>query len=348
MFKDFIYAMSSRECLKWDYFRWIFSELFQSMYPPDAVENEGEIFLNKARFQFIRTMESLGYCEFDFKNRIIRMCKPHLVLLPIAGHPQAILTGARSPNLIKKIKNSVKNNSKKALFHQNPNPTESGMPPRIHIEAEDADTLQKIAEETNISCNADRPVAWDLINFSVSIEEIKKSLKFEERSEPNWRKRIFINDNLRFSSGDECYERNYSLVEYKNPVDHQPRHWVWLDKQAAEITRDWGRYLSLAEGGAHVLAYDQKSNKLAIPYTVPLPCILARGVALCTGLAPVMASINFDKSMSKRNGLFRIYSGVPSFIIKVLSAKLGQKLNSVEFESNQQGAFYARPDRLVQ
>ncbi|GAG61844.1 unnamed protein product [marine sediment metagenome] len=94
-----IYAMSTRGKLNLEQF----NELFRRVYSPSFKQVEESVKVDVRRHT-VRILDSLGYCEFDFDKRMVYMCKPSLMLLPFFGLPKAVLTGARSPFLVQKLK----------------------------------------------------------------------------------------------------------------------------------------------------------------------------------------------------------------------------------------------------
>ncbi|MBD3320973.1 MAG: hypothetical protein GF350_07775 [Chitinivibrionales bacterium] len=318
-----------------------FNELFRRVYFPSLsqVDESGEV---DVRRQVVRILDSLAYCEFDFDGRMVYMCKPSFVLLPVFGLPKAVLVGARSPALIQKLKAVVKNRQNKAIlkrfYYSNHN---EAIPATMCIEAMDIETIEKIAKDIKISFESKLPAAWALANISASLKNIKESLNFENRAEPNWKRRIFSKGRLSFSKFENANQGCF-LAEYKDPVSQQLHHWLWKDGATAMVGRDWGRYLFLAEEDVNILLYDKKYQKLAVPLTVPLPCILARAVALCTGAAPLSA-MTYSKKIAAipPEHSVQVYSGITDVIAKLVASKLCQKLNYTHFEIDKGGVLYA-------
>jgi hypothetical protein len=318
-----------------------FNELFRRTYFRSLEQVEESVEVNVRR-QIVRILDSLGYCEFDFDGRMIYMCKPSFVLLPGFGLPKATLVGARSPTLIDKLKASVKNHGNKAVLKSlHYSGVDSVIPTAFCLEAADLDTIHEIAREVHIYCDASESAAWVLANISISLDNIKKSLNFERRTGPNWKRRIFSKERLVFSGFGGDNQASF-LAEYREPVSQQLRHWLWNNGTAAPVDRDWGRYVFLAEACLNILLYDEKFQKLAVPVTVPLPCILARAVALCTGTAPMLAT-----TCSKRIGAVppghtvQVYSGIAPMIAKLVASKLGHELIYTRFEIGKGGVLYA-------
>jgi len=289
--------------------------------------SSGEDDLNYVRRQTIRHLDSLGHCEFDFEKREVFVCPPALVTLPVCGLPKAVLTGARIPSLVRNIKDFVKSNRDAVSYSIIPQ--KRGyflLPSAFIIEATDYDYLKNVSLAAQIDCQLTPPAAWSLVNFSAGIENAKNNLQYENRADLNWEKQTFSTDTLTFSwnHSTEKYQR---LVSYTNPVNQQRYHLIWNGNQAAEVDRDWGRYIILSSEGVDVIFYDERSQRLAVPSTVPLPRLLARAAALCTGLAPSPAYTG-EKS---KGGLpaghpVDIYSAVPPPAARMISKKLSQNL----------------------
>ncbi len=332
-----IYAMSTRGSMKLDQF----NELFRRVYFPSLEQVEESVAVDVRR-QIVRILDSLGYCEFDFDGRTVYMCKPSLVLLPVFGLPKAALVGARSPALIQKLKAAVKSRRNKAvlkyLHHSGVN---AAIPVTRCIEAIDIETIQEIATDVRIACETSWPAAWALAHISSSLDNIKESLIFESRVEPNWKRRVFSKERLVFSGFGGDNPASF-FAEYKDPVSQQLYHWLWKDGAAAPVGRDWGRYVFLAEAGLNILLYDQKIQKLVVPVTVPLPCILARTVALCTGTAPLLAATGPKRIAAiPPEHPVQVYSGITQVIAKLAASKLCQKLIYTRFEIGKGGVLYA-------
>ena len=284
-----------------------------------------EVDLNYVRRQTIRYLDSLGHCEFDFDSRHVFACPPALVALPPYGLPKSVLTGARTLSMVRKMKDFVKGNRNSVSYSSKPQRSEHPLlPSAIYIEAVDHDHLQKVAQAAQIVRHLTAPVAWSLVNFSAGIEDIIHNLAYGDKADINWNKRTFSTNTLTFSNIHNT-ENVQGLVEYTNPVNQQRLHWIWDGNRAAEVDRDWGRYMILADKGVNVMLYDERRHQLAVPSTVPLPRFLARSATLCTGLAPAPACIG-EKSI---DGLpaghpVDIYCAVPPPIATMIAEKLSQ------------------------
>jgi hypothetical protein len=335
MSESLIYAMSTKGEMKLEHF----NEIFKIVYLP-VVRIKEQAIDTDVRRQVIRLLDSLGYCEFDFNNRVVHMCPPCLALLPFYGLPKVILVGARTSDLITKIKNAVKKRRDKAIFSAVLSRSQNiNIPVSINIEAVDTATIQEIAAETGISCAVERPAAWDLVNFSASLAEVKQSLQWQNRAALNWNHKIFSTRRLIFLNQEE-EKLEHRLIVYKNPNTQQSQHWLWNGTNAAEVEREWGRYLVLSNTGLSVLLYDEDHCKLAVPVTVSLPCLLARALAMCTGLSPVLATTVKQIGNIPAKHPVQIYSGVPSVIANLIAEKVGQKITITSLENEEGEVIY--------
>lgn len=323
-----IYAMSTRGAMNLEQF----NELFRHAYFASGNEDLEPVETD-ARRETVRILDSLGICEFDFDRRMVYMCRPGLVLLPSSGLPRAALVGARTPGLIQKLKLAVRERRSKAALHYfHNNAANAVIPDSYCIEAIDMAAIQDIADRAGVSFESELPAAWELANMSASLAELSAALKFEGRMPLNWKCRVFSTERLMFSIFNGEPSGTF-LAEYRNPVSQQRLHRFWRADAAAEVSRDWSRYLYLHESGCNVLLYDERFQKLAVPVTVPLPCLLARAAALCTACPPKQVTANSKgvETIPPSHPL-HLYSGVPPAIAELIAEKLGQKLFYTSFE----------------
>ena len=297
-----------------------FNDIFKRLYLP---EDDKDYDYNM-RYQTIRYLESLGYCEFDYDQRRVFMCPPALVLLPSFGLPKALLTGARTPKLIDRIKQSVKNRKDKAVFSRwKQKNADMNLPDATVIEAISFEVVKEIAEENNMNLGEERPAAWDLAHQSVFIDDIEGGLRFVNNTEISWERKDFDSRRLAFS--DRQLNEDYRLSQYINPINLQRKHWIWNKGMAADVDRDWGRYIILKKLEKQILSYEKEAQELRVPLWVPLPCLLARALTLCSGMAPVIEKSPASSDMPD-GCLLQVYSDVPVEIAKIVCKKIGQRV----------------------
>jgi hypothetical protein len=85
-----------------------------------------------------------------------------------------------------------------------------------------------------------------------------------------------------------------------------------------------GRYAVLREAGASAVAYDESTGEVAVPQGVPLPPLLARACALCTGYAPRTVPRSVVSSSLTGHSKLTVYGGVPPDVLATVAAKAGQ------------------------
>lgn len=321
MSNELIYAMSAKGEMKIEQFY----DLLNSI--PVREDHGGEEAGYDIRNSVVRILESLGYCEFDFKKRKVFMCPPCLIKLPSIGTPKAVLTGARSPSLMKVLKETVKEKKDGAFLLNTPQRSSViKLPPLFCIEADETSTLEEIADKCGIKYRLDIPAAWLLIQMSKSVNDIKDGLDFVKRGWDPVIMKVFNEERLVFAKS--AVERDECLVEYKNQTDNQFYYFYWKDAKSAEIGKDWGRYAILSSKGKRILIYDKKMRYLAVPKTVPLPTILARALVFCTGYPPFNGQVGPENMADIPSGHYLdIYSGVTEPIAVEIAEKLGQILH---------------------
>ena len=309
-----------------------FNDYLRMVYKPSPEHGQSDHWQNiNLRRQVIRSFETFGYCEFDYFGRQLHMCPPTLILLPGSGTPCGLFTGARVPETARSLREAVLQvGSCARLLKQSQRIGSIEMPARIIVEAVDRKTLAAIAQEAGIDCDLDEPAAWKFVHLSMSITQINSSLVFGPRKEPNWARRTFREDQLKFNRVGAQPGSTRWLAEYLNPVDKQPRHWLWGHTAAAEVSRDWGRYIILEEKGRSVLLYDERSCALAVPATTPLPALLARAAALSSGIQPdIRTTMGPVASIPEKHPIL-LYQDVPCAIVEIIAAKLSQKLVRID------------------
>ena len=331
MSEELIFAMSSKGEMKVEEFYTLLNSVFVGGF--DEEETVGI----DLRREVIRFLDSLGYCEFDFKSRRVFMCPPSLVRLPGAGLPKVLIVGARIPKLVHALKEAVRREDGRALFLSLPvRPMGVEIPPLICIEADSKETLKRISNSCGIKCDVDSSAAWQLCNLSDSIDDVRGKLTFMNRNWSAQSLKEFDVEKLRFVTAMEKHE--HCLTDTVHPITNQHHHWLWEESEAAEIGRDWGRYLALAYQGKRVTLYDHRHQQFAVPALVPLPSLLARAASLCTGIPPSIARTRAEGIVDiPPKYPLTIYSGVTPDIASLVARKLKQDINYYDLESISKG-----------
>lgn len=322
MSRQFIYALSSLGQVSISKY----NHLFKTLYLPEynSVTDESEI---NHKWQVTRILDSLGYFEINFNKGKVFMCPPALIMMPSHGLPRALLTGARTPFLLKRLKESVRGKKEVARLKRYCQSAKTlSLPDTVIINAADSKPLKDIADELDILLSSGIPGGWQIAKISASVDDIEKRLDFIPRNDINWKSRIFDTERLVFRYSEQGGKHEYALVEYTDPSTQQKRHWIWNGKRAAEANRDWGRYLVLKKSRRNIIIYDETKEYLGVPITVPLPKIIARAAALCSGKAPFINRIRCKGLKINESLLFYIYPGVPDSVANMITNKTGQSI----------------------
>lgn len=332
MSNELIYALSSMGQVSFSRYK----ELFKTLYRPEFDEDEAEV---DHRNLIIRMLDSLGYFEFDLDSGKVFMCPPALVMMPTSGLPRFLLTGARTPSLIKKMKAAVRDKKDVvSISRQSQAGDHLNLPDAIFLEAAGIDSVRDVANRSGAFFFPGEPAGWKMVTSSVSINDIEARLSFVPRQAINWEKRVFDTENLRFtfSKGNTLHDN--LLVEYTHPFTHRKMHWLWRGTVASEINRDWGRYLALNHCRKNIVIYDESNHYLGVPLTIPFPKILARSAALCSGKAPSIQRIGCTEPSIKNYSLFYIYREVPEVVAKMIAQKIGQDIMLTKIEMKRKTA----------
>ncbi|MDA8142732.1 MAG: hypothetical protein M0T81_01970 [Thermoplasmatales archaeon] len=331
MSNELIYAMSTLGEIKLE----DFYALLNSITIAEIREEEslGMDF----RQHIIRLLDSLGYCEFDFEKRKVFMCPPSLVRLPSPGLPKAVLVGARNPSLINNLKSAVRMEYGNAIFYNIPQRRFAiDIPALICIEADKIETLQKISESCRINSDLKTPASWKLANTSEELRVMKNSLNYTARNWSSQPLKVFDIDRLKFIPASE--EKEDSLTDFLSPITKQHVHWLWSKSGAAEVGKDWGRYIALEIAKRRVIIFDENSLQLAIPSWVPLPTLLARALTMSTGLPPDnVRTGNQAIADIPSNYPMQVYSGVEHSLAHLIASKLNQDIFYRDLSTNSGG-----------
>jgi hypothetical protein len=136
-----LYVVSAKKEMSWVSFKETFDYLYQLQAAALSVYIDR---IKDKRFQAVRALDSLGHCDFDFRENGSRVyaAPPALVRLPCAGLPQAILAGVRSPQTIKELSKACQSIGSHVKLEITQQPGELVlMPVRVAVQAGDVAEL---------------------------------------------------------------------------------------------------------------------------------------------------------------------------------------------------------------
>ncbi|MCE5285180.1 MAG: hypothetical protein LLG02_04930 [Pelosinus sp.] len=297
----------------------------------------GEENANNVRRRIARHMEELAHCEFDYSRRRVYCCRPELVLLPGRGCYTAILTGARTPKMIRSLMNLQSSNREQMVVSMSPQQrARIPLPDKISVSVVERSLLNRIAVSLRMDIQSDVPAAWVIMHSTSSMEEYETTLQRYISSSVNWSCRQFSLERLHFVSVRRG-ENVSGLLEFTDPYTQKKFH-VWsFEGKSVEIDRDWGRYMVLKKAALNVLFYDKVRHILGVPCFVPLPRLLARAAALSSGYAANEGYIEGRVLGPSTRLNMDLYFGVPLNIATGIAEKISQKLQPYDFSSYEEG-----------
>jgi hypothetical protein len=199
------------------------------------------------------------------------------------------------------------------------------VPRHIALEADSEEAIASVAQEIQVAYTQ-APPAWGLLQFSGSVDEYLHSRPQVQAPELDWPRRDFGVEVLQFRARDTVPE-DVRLCVYEHPLRPERLYYLWHGGSFQEVDREWGRYALLRQAGVHVLAYDPRRFILAVPSGAPLPRLLARACALCSGYAPqFLRRADYPLESPERTG-FHVFRGVPPVAARTVAEKLGQRLD---------------------
>lgn len=331
MSSDLIYKLSLLGEIKLEQFNELLNEV-------SITEKNGyTINFSSLRQTILRILESLGYCEVDYERRRIMMCAPSLVRLPGAGMPRVTLVGARSPELLAKLRQLVKEQHGNAnIYSKQQKKFSLGIPPSIYIEADSVYTLEKIVTGSHINSQLEIPASFLLVAMSESSQAIYNSLEFRYMGWDPENSKIFDTNKLKFLSNS--YRIDTGLVDILDKTSKQHSFFFYKGEQAAKIGADFGRYVSLQYEQRVILTYNEETWQLAVPSRVPLPEMLAKSLSMCSGLPPSHVK-NGSEGIEgiPGNSPLDVYYEVDDRVAASVASKVGQILHKYDFKINQHG-----------
>jgi hypothetical protein len=313
-----LFAISARGKMTWGQYREAIAILLEGLSGHQGGAGEAA-----SHVSLLQALQGLGHCDVDFTNEgsVISITQAALCRLPSGGLPKAVLTGARSLDTIKQIREAALGFGKEILVTVLRESAPSGLiPDSVFIEAASERTLGEYAEVLGVQYIG-IPPAWTLVNWSGDIDEIGQALDYRVSQDLNWPRFDFRPYELFFSR--ERYDSFPRLTRYINDATKMPMHVIYCDDRGAEIDLNWGRYMLFKLLSLNITAYDEKSLKLAVPLKAQLPTVIARALCLCTGLPAI--HLNREGLVPQiRCSDWIVYDGIPPQIAVTALSKIGQ------------------------
>ncbi len=315
---ELLAVLSARRKLSWHAWRRAFDVLHANAAKDGAAIDEPITFL---RYRTLRMFQELAHCDFseDVASRVCYAAPSLVVSIPTAGMPRALLCGSRGTRAASILREARMHFRADAWPIVQKQPYCGGYAPSaLILEATEIDVLSRIAERCSVPF-VSQPPAWSLLSSAKGLEDYEAALSWKKDQDPAWPRKDFSETSLVYGQalGNSEHSR---LSTYSDPRTTRTIYLLRRPEGLAAVDRHWGRWLYLADVGRNVLHYDGKHQLLAVPTSVPLPAILARSLALLSGLAPS----RITQADVERN--LDIYCCVPRKCAEVLAEKLRQVL----------------------
>ncbi|MFP4122804.1 MAG: hypothetical protein ACOC07_12035 [Coleofasciculus sp.] len=316
-----LYVISAKKEMSWVSFKETFDYLYQLQAAALSVDIDR---IKDKRFIAVRALDSLGHCNFDFRENGSRVyvAPPVLVRLPCAGLPQAILAGVRSPQSIEHLSKACQSISSHVKLEITQQPGELVlMPVRVAVQVGDVAELEAIAESVGIAF-LETPSAWSLLHFAASLADYKNTLHWSTTPELTWNRQTF-NPNFCQFRQHQATDSHIRLSRYSHPSRNTSIYYLWQEESCTPVDLDWGRYAVLSSLSINVLVYDPHQLIMAVPAGAKLPRLLERVLTLCSGYVAIFVD-QLPHSSEIRS--FNLFSAIPPQIAEMTAAKLGQTL----------------------
>lgn len=278
-----LFVLSAWGSTPWRTFRRCVDEIHRRTLTTSSEQSEDHA--TGSRWRAIRELSALAHIDLHlgFDQPHIFVSPPTLAVLPGHRRPRAILCGARSPALVKRLEDAARQLSAEITVESQAT-TSPYAPSRIVFSVEHADLFRPIAETTNLRLVV-TPPARMLARASISLDVYRRELEWSDQDEINWPKQDFNAHDLLFHPREGSSNES-RLTRYQNPSTSMWEYRLWQANRSAHITLDWGRYAALAFSSRKVLHYDPNARTVSVPHRAQLPALIARAFGMCTGYCP--------------------------------------------------------------
>lgn len=322
-----LYVISCRGAIRWQSFKKVFEDLFLV----NRKHDKEKILMWNCQ----RAMADLGYCDFQFDTQQRVYAAPSaLCRLPMGSKYRAILTGSRTPQLIEKVMTYDRDN--RDLNIEPEDMRTIGVPRSIFVEAKIEQSLRNFSDYLTVPY-FDDPPAWKLAQFSGNCLNYEDALRWQPATEPRWETDGYDPCWLKFDGSEDHgdalrmrRERQYGSWQYS----------LWKKASAnlydrAICERSWGQYLIAKKRKNQLVAYDTRQLLLAVPAAAPLPDLLSRALALCSGAEPIVErSDKLTDDLEGEQRHYRFYTGVPIPIAESVMERIGQAMTHTNIRRN--------------
>jgi hypothetical protein len=316
-------VLSAKQEMSWAAWKKAFDYLSTT---PTATEPFQIDSLRAERTDVLRALGALGHCDVEFDERgsgRVFVAPPVLARLPLAGLPQAVLAGSRTLQTVQQLVEACRNSGGEIKIEITAQLARLRLlPARVLVRAATPESLAQFAAAQNLEFDL-QPAAWRILHFAGTLNEYLAGCPAV--GELNWARRDFTLETLQFRPA-HATGADLRLSNYTDRVRNTTRCLFWQRGRARKVERAWGRYAMLQAAGLNVLIYDAQQLRFAVPVSAPLPRLLARGLALCSGYAAeFLPRQSLPYPHPEQRG-FAVFQAVPPPIAELAADKMGQSL----------------------
>jgi len=305
-----------------------FEQVYRNRFTPEEAEKHDH--LSRLKRWSLNYLDYMGLVDYEYSTKKVVVNPSQLILIPTIKGRKALFIGGRSPELVEKLIDAAQKRKFDVSLEAQAEVNQPYLLPSTITIAKQDDSkgvdiergLAEIAEECNVIFEPDKLPQYRLCRFSGSIDEYKSTLvPLDGFKDHGWNTKVFDGDQLKFQAvHPDQIDKNFCLVEYRLN-EYTFLHRLWINGQAYEVNKNWGRFMILEKEGRDVVFFDRDKSSIAVPASLPLPRLLAEAVTLCSGKAPEARYLKLGDTAT----VFNIYENIPSFLSDAYFKKIGQK-----------------------
>ena len=325
-----LFVLSGRGTMRWQSFKSSFDSLLRLTGGEQAAQQN---FVPRwALLNCVRTLEGMGHCDFDFdQSQSVFVAPPLLARLPRAGQAVAVVTGARTPSLVERLRAAAK--IIRVHVRVVPPPKDAvGIPSSIYVESPSEARIRKLSAGLGIRFPSEPP-AWRFAQFAGSVNEYLESLDWLPTPAPDWSRFGYDPTALGFMG---LHENDSCLRLSRHEVHGRWTYALWRNGKRATANLDWARHAVASELSQRLIAYDPGAQVFGVPFAAPVPKPVSRALGLCSGHSPTRSrSPRLAVDIIEKRRVFDLYEGVPRTIAELVAAKLGQGLRHANYRKGE-------------
>jgi len=272
---------------------------------------------NFRTYKLARFLDMLGHLEYVQKGRasVLFVAPSCLARLPAIDRCLYVLCGGRSAAAADEMASFTLNGRKIAQVSVSSRKSfpDRLLPNRVVVEFDDVENGAQMASGLGVEISG-TPAGWSLACMSASCQDFESSLA--------WRARTLRNEELKFYDPERCGFVPYQPDSEGLGVRLDDPSFACIirrDQEAVVNDLDWGRCWAHAEAGTSCLRYDRNRKLFAVPSRLPLPRLIARALALCSGFPPIHTKLKLNFISDQ----WLVFQDVPREVALKVTEKLG-------------------------